>query len=52
MNHFIFKLFVGICILFGLSGCIFSWKPNIQDSSVNVSDTTTQEASYETDKKD
>lgn len=52
MNHLFFKVFVGICLVFGLSGCIFSWKPSIENSSVNVSDSTTQEASYETTKEE
>lgn len=52
MNHFIFKSFVFLCVGFFLAGCIVSWKPNIQDSSVNVTDTTHQEVSNEAIKED
>lgn len=50
MNNFIFKFFVFVCLVFGLAGCVFSWKPSIENSSVSVNDKT--EASYETKEKE
>lgn len=50
MNRILFKSFFLVAIAFGLAGCIFSWKPSISGSSVNVNDTTspTTEVSRET----
>lgn len=46
MKHFVFKAFIAFCIVLGLTGCIFSYKPNIEGSSVSVTDKTTNEGHY------
>lgn len=50
MNHFVFKFFVGTCLVFFLAGCVFSWKPNVSDSSISVNDNTSMELTNEKEK--
>lgn len=50
MNHPVFVFFIGVCAAFLLAGCVFSWRPNVSDSSISVNDNTTMELSNEKEK--
>lgn len=43
-------LLVALCAAL-FSGCVFSWKPNVSDSNISVSDKTTVEVLRENEKE-
>ena len=47
MKKLFFRLFVCSCACILFAGCVFSWKPVVSDSSVNVSDKTDVRVPYE-----
>lgn len=43
-----FKFLVLFGLAFLCAGCVFSWKPSLDNSSVNINDNTSLDAKHET----